>query len=271
MTSTYILIDTTLIGDQNKKPWIKKHRKPSWVAALYVRPAIDVSPILIDIERSIVCNRLDSVMELVNSSFPQLGISFIETELTLAQLQAHLRQFIFILAEDGTELTLRFADCVVLPALSKCLTGEQWSCLVAPFLSWKIHGRDGNLHSLPILKADNALKLPLTVGNEQLASLKDAMAADQLLANLRRLRPGHSSIYSTPKAHACAQRTRDIWVAAGHDEDKDLLLFARDVFATNGQLLYLPVLKEVLAQPDPICRRTDLTRLTNLYLSKVEI
>lgn len=149
MKSTYIFIDTTLIGAPANTPWMKKRRSPSWIAALYSKKAISVSPVLIDIERAQICDRIDVVMSLVNAEQPQLGISFIETELTLAELCSHLKQFIYIKLEDGTDLTLRFADCAVLEPLSTVLTAEQWCAMVHPIISWKIHGRDGKLKSLP--------------------------------------------------------------------------------------------------------------------------
>jgi hypothetical protein len=268
VASIYILIDTALIGHPHNKSWVKKRRKPSWVAALYGRDAIEVSPILIDIERAVVCNRLDAVMELVNAVQPQLGVSFIETELTLTQLQAHLREFIYIKAEDDTELTLRFADCTVLPALSKFLTEGQWSSIVKPFQNWKIHGRDGKLKSLPIFKSDASLTFPLLLSNGQIASLRNAMGADQLLASLRKMRPSQTLYYSTLQAHEYAEQIRQIWLSAGLDEDTELLQFARDVFDTDGRLLRHPGLKTVLGQPDRVLRQKDLSRIAGRNLSQ---
>ncbi|GJI92768.1 DUF4123 domain-containing protein [Duganella hordei] len=267
MASTYILIDTTLIGRPLNKPWIKRCRKPSWVAALYEREAIAVSPILIDIERAVACNRVDAMMELVNAMPLQLGISFIDTDLTLAQLQAHLRQFIYIKTEDDSELTLRFADCTVLPALFTFLTEEQWSSIVAPFHYWKIHGRDGKIKSLPLLKCDASLTPPLSLSEAQIASLRDAMGTDQLLANLWKMRTDQSCNYSTLKSYKYAGQIREMWLAAGHVEDTELLLFARDVFDTDGRLLRQPGLKKVLEQPDPLLRRKDLHRMASNHSS----
>ncbi|WP_332855494.1 DUF4123 domain-containing protein [Duganella sp. S19_KUP01_CR8] len=266
MASTYILIDTTLIGYPKDKPWTRKSRKLSWLATLYERDGIPVSPILIDIERAYICNRLDAVMTLVNALRPQLGISFIETELTLIKLQEHLRQFIYVKTEDNMELTLRFADCAVLAALSVCLTADQWSSIVAPFECWKIHGRDGKLKSLPILKSDASLTAPLLLNDDQIASLKSAMSVDQLLANLRKMRPDQSYDYSTLKSYEYAEQALQIWLSAGHTEDTELLLFTRDVFDSDGRLLLQPSLTKVLEQPDPVLRRKDLHRMAGLHL-----
>jgi len=264
MASTYILIDTTLIGNPTNRPWIKKRRRPSWVVALYGREAISVSPILIDIERAIICNAIDAVMGLVNAARPQLGISFIRTELTLVELQSHLREFIYVRTEDSAELTLRFADCVVLPTLCSVLMKEQWSAIVAPFKSWQIHGRDGKLKSLPIYAADSVARPPLLLSEAQVSSFHDAMRTDQLLANLRKMRPGRPFEYSSLSAFEYANQARQTWLSAGHEEDTELLLFTRDIFDTDGRLLRHVALSEILSQPDPVLRRKDLKRLAGL-------
>lgn len=269
MASTYILIDTTLIGYPENRPWIKKRRKPSWVISLYDREAQAVSPILIDIERGRECNRLDTIMALVNAVQPQLGISFIETELSLHELHAHLLQFIYIKAEDETELTLRFADCAVLSALAETLTAEQWSAFVGPLSSWKIHGRDGRLNALPILRAETKANPPLALSSMQIAKLKEAMATYLLLFNLRKLRPDQSSEYSSLDAYERAQQARKLWLSAGHNEDVDLILFAREVFDSEGRLLLQPGLSKVLEQSDPVVRRKDLHRMASLRSCEV--
>ncbi|MYM36808.1 DUF4123 domain-containing protein [Duganella sp. FT94W] len=268
MAATYILIDTTLIGFPLSMPWTKRRRKPDWMVPLYDREAITVSPVLIDIERAFHCNAIDAVMGLVNAQRPQLGISFIETELTMLELQNHFREFIYIKTEDDAELTLRFADCVVLPALSSVLTAEQWSAMVAPFNGWIIHGRDGLLTSLPILKNEIVPRLPLVLSNDQIALLGRAMKTDQILANLRKMRPGKHADYSTATAFEYAHRAREMWIAAGHDEDTELVLLVRAVFDTDGRLLHHVALDKVLAQTDPVLRRKDLHRIASTYLAE---
>ena len=138
----YILVDTTLIDFPEKKPWVKKNRSPSWITGIYDRDAITASPILIDIERAITCNRIDSMLAIVNSTRPQLGVSFIETDLKLSELRDHLRQFIYIKNDRGEDFTLRFSDCIVISELKKNLTREQWSAISIPFKSWKIRSEE---------------------------------------------------------------------------------------------------------------------------------
>nr|WP_315258889.1 DUF4123 domain-containing protein [uncultured Duganella sp.] len=215
MSSSYILIDTTLIGYPDQKPWTKKHGRPSWVVAMYEQEAIQVSPILVDVDRAWHCDRIDATMALVNAEFPQLGISFIETALSLTELQAHLRQFIYIVTQECIELTLRFADCAVLSALAAFLTDEQWASLVAPFDSWMIHDRDGKLKALPIIKLDRVASVPLSLSDAQISSLTMAFDADQLIANVRKMRPERESEYSNMQAHQYAEQVCQLWRSGG--------------------------------------------------------
>jgi hypothetical protein len=264
MNLPYILIDTTLIGDFDNKPWLKKRRKPSWVASIYGRDAIGVSPILIDIERAVTCNRIETAMELVNAQHPQLGVSFIESERKLKDLCAHLQQFIYILTSAGTTLTLRFADCAVLPALSKVLTDDQWSSLVAPFSSWKIHGRDGKLIELPMSNLAKRSSCPLFLSDEQIMALRNEMGIDWLLANLRHMRPAPPTTYSTLDAYELADQVRRRWRSAGHQDNADLVHFAGGVFDTDGRLLQEAGLQRVLEQTDLVAIRKDLERLVSM-------
>lgn len=264
MHSTYVLIDTTLLGDLQTKPWLQKNRRPSWIAAIYGRYAVDVSPVVVDVERAFQCSRISTLMNIVNARRPQLGVSFIETNLTLEKLVEHLRQFICVLTRGDVELTLRFADGVVLPNLAFILTPQQWSLITAPFISWKVHGRDGKLFSLPILNARGSIRPPLMLTGAQIRALKDSMGADQLLVNLRMYRSAPPSTYLTEEAFAYATQARRIWHVAGHSDDQDLVLFAAGVFDTDGRLLSVPGLEEALARSDRTKIREDLQRMVEL-------
>jgi hypothetical protein len=250
MHSTYILIDTALLGELRNKVWLKKKRRPSWITSIYMRYAVDVSPVVIDIERAIQCSRIAAMMGLVNAQLPQLGVSFIETDLTFEEVVAHLRKFIYVCTESGVELTLRFADSAVLPVLASVLSPEQWALITAPFRSWKIHGRDGKLMTLPIVDQTTSVELPLVLSGAQVIALKDSMGTDQLLVNLRMQRPDFASKYCTFEAYTHAAQTRHMWHAAGHSDDPDLINFASKVFDTEGRLLRLPGLAEILTQTD---------------------
>lgn len=261
MHSTYVLIDTTLLGDPHNKPWLQKNRRPSWISTIYGRYAVDVSPAVVDVERAIQCSRISSLMEMVNSRRPQLGISFIETDLTLENLVKHLRQFICVRTGANVELTLRFADGVVLPTLASVLTPQQWTLMTSPLKSWKVHGRDGGLISLPIGNAVSSIRAPLILTGTQICALKDSMGADQLLVNLRMHRSAPPSTYLTTEAFAFATQARRMWHAAGHSDDQDLVFFAAGIFDTEGRLLRVSGLADVLARSERPKLREALHRI----------
>lgn len=258
---TYILIDVTLLGDLDSKPWLKRNRQPIWIAALYGRDAIEVSPVVVDVEGAIKNDRMDAMMALVNARKPQLGVSFIETTLNLREIVQHLQKFIFILTPEGEELTLRFADCLVLPALATTATPAQWCALVEPFFSWKVHGRDGRLLALPMKSADVVDAPPFVFSGAQLAQLKEAMGIDQLLLNLKNIMPSRTSILAMPKAYELASSAREIWREAGHPDGVELLRFVSLVFETDGRILTAPLLRNFLYQKNHKLLHEDLMRL----------
>lgn len=263
--NSYLLIDTALIDIRAKKPWIKPKKRQTWIAAAYRNGAAHVSPVVIDIAHAIESGHVPEMMELMNAAH-NLCVSFIETELPLEDLLSHLRQFIYVRTDQGKELTLRFADGAVLPALAAVMTAEQWAALTSPLSRWKVHGRDGRLQPLPQPASLILAKCPLTMSDDQIAALKSAMAVDQMLVNLRRMRPGLVSEYATLQAYEFADQARRMWLEAGQVDGTDLLLFARGVFDTGGRLLRVPTLPQALAQADLNLIRIDIQRMmTNQY------
>lgn len=248
MSSAYILFDTVLLGTLSNKPWLKKEKRLSWINSIYGRDAADVSPVVVDIARAIEESRVPMMMEMLNAQHPQLGVSFIESNLSLKELMAHLRKFIYVRTNSGTELTLRFADGAILPALASILTPEQWALITGSFKSWKIHDRDGHLLSLPIGNSNATPKLPLVLSTSQVKELKDSMAPDQLLVDLRIHRNLPANAWNSAIAHRYADQAWCMWKTAGHKADADLIFFAGRVLDTGGSLLRVPGLSEILAQ-----------------------
>lgn len=264
MLASYILVDTTLLGESRGKIWIKKERYPSWIAQIYGRNAMEVSPLIIDIRQAIQASKLAIVMDIINSYRPQLGISFIESNLSIIKITNHLRKFIYVRTSSGKELTLRFADCAVLPALAAILEPPQWAALTQHFKSWKIHDRDGFLISLPTIKNNDTSDLPLLLLDEQISSLRESMAADQLLFNVRMQRSDEKSIYLTSIAHEYAVQSRRVWHEAGNIDDLDLISFVGYVFDTNGTLLCSSNLPSVLAQKNRSEMHSTLKKMINI-------
>ena len=260
LMNSYMLIDTALIDVRAKKPWIKPKTRQAWIAAVYGKGVTHVSPVVIDIAETVKCGRVSEMMELMNAA-QKLCVSFIEAELSMEDLLSHLRQFIHVCTDEGEELTLRFADGAVLPALAAAMAPEQWSAMTFPLKAWKVHGRDGLVQPLPRPTSSTLAKCPLTMNADQIAALKNAMAVDQLLVNLRQMRPGLVSEYATLQAYEFAAQARRMWHAAGQIDGTYLLLFARGVFDTDGRLLRVPTLPQALSQPDLNLVRLDVQRM----------
>lgn len=264
--STYILLDTALMADAESKPWTKSKRRPGWLIPLYDRSAWDVSPVIVDIEAAYKSNRIDLVTTLLNHRQPQVHASFIDTSLAPDALAEHLRQFIYVLDDEGSELTLRIADCIVLPWLQSAMTPEQWAAVHGPILRWGIHGRDGKLSVLPAPTEAVPAVAPLTLNRQQIAMLCDAHEPDQLLANMRAMRPAHRW-GDTPQIEIkLAEDTLRVWTASSQTDRTTLLLLARGVFDTKGGLLRFPALRQILEQRDPAIIQKDIQNAVDSHL-----
>lgn len=256
--STYLLLDTAMMGDVENRPWAKSKRRPDWLIPLYERDAWRVSPVIVDIEAAFKANRIGLVTSLVNCVQPQLHASFIDTELTAAEVAEHLRQFIYIVSEKGEEITLRLADCIVLPWLQSAMTPAQWAAFHGPIINWKCHRRNGTLATLPHPDAVEPSAAPIRLTGNQITSLEEAHEPDQLLSNLQKTRNGHQGGRTPQQAFALAVGTLKAWKTSGQSDSSTLLFFARGVFDTEGKLLRFPTLPQILAQSDLAIMRKDI-------------
>jgi hypothetical protein len=263
--NTLILLDLALIDGAHIASRYSESALPSWIAPVYNEDAYSVTPLLIDVDGARDAGEAESMIALVNARKPQLHASFIDTEFELAELTRHFRQFICIKTEAGDELTLRFADCAVLPVLASYLNSSQWATLTAPMGRWLVHGRDGRLKELSVARpGQQPASTPLVLTDEQIARIKDAMGTDRLLANLRNLRPAEPLGRSSEEAYRWASEARAMWSAAGRADDALLLVLARGIFQTNGRILNLPSLRQMLTNPDPASLRKDLRQLVEM-------
>ncbi|MGW8389353.1 DUF4123 domain-containing protein [Pseudoduganella sp. HUAS MS19] len=249
--STYALMDAALMADAENMLWMKGKRRPRWLVSLYDRPAWRVSPFIVDIDAAYRANRIDSVMELVNFMHPRIHVSFIDTTLSVHELADHLRQFGFITTDSGEELTLRVADCIVLPWLHDAMTPSQWAALHDPILAWRIHSREGKLSVLPAPGDFEPVVPPLNFTKLQLAALDLAHEPYQLMSNLRAMRFGHQWAETPQLEIQLAERTLKVWKDSGTTDSSILLTLALGVFDTKGKLLQLSDLGGLLGRDDP--------------------
>ncbi|WUR12998.1 DUF4123 domain-containing protein [[Empedobacter] haloabium] len=259
--ATYLLIDTALIDPAPRVLcWTNAKRRPTWLVPLYERQALKVSPLLIDFAQAHAAGAMAEVMALANGRRPQLHLSVIHTNLPLQALAEHLRRFIYFVNEQGEELTLRFADCLVLAALATVLTPEQWALFHGPIPLWQVHQRNGVLTQLPPVLATPDAVLPLMLSEQQVTALKDALAVEQLLANLRTMRPGQKFAATPLAEYEMARWSRDLFRSAGHTDNATLMLLARGAFDTRGRILQTPELRRVLALEDIEAVRAGIAR-----------
>ncbi|AVR94274.1 DUF4123 domain-containing protein [Pseudoduganella armeniaca] len=259
--ATYLLIDTALIESPPRVLcWTNAKRRPAWLVPLYERQALVVSPLLIDLGQAHAAGAMAEVMALANGRKPQLHLSIIHTTLPLPALAEHLRRFIYFVNEQGEELTLRFADSLVLAALATVLTPEQWAVLIGPIPSWQVHQRNGVLARLPPALVAPDAALPLVLSEQQVTALKDALAVEQLLANLRTMRPGQKFAATPLAEYEIARWSRDLFRSFGHTDNATLMLLARGAFDTRGRILQTPELRRVLALGDIEAVREGIAR-----------
>jgi hypothetical protein len=255
----YLLVDNGLLhGTSSHYAETQEFPRPDWLVPIYTDKAMAVSPLLIDIGAAYDAGQLDRMMELANARKPALQASLIETALTLAELAQHFRRLTFIVAPDGKQYTLRFADCVVLGALASILAPKQWSAVTEPTSRWCVHGRDGSIFSLqPALSDQEPGIFPLRFSARQIEDLTEALEPDHVLANVKAMR--HGALPGNALQHyewTCAARS--MWKADDNRNDRLLTAFVDATLATKGEILGRSEVMDILAQRDSSLFRKQL-------------
>lgn len=242
----YLLIDNGLLQEVSAGyAEADAKRRPIWLAPVYAERALEVSPLLLDVEAAYEAGDIEQVMGYLNARRPALHASIIETGLTLGELVRHLRRFIFIVDPDGKQFTLRYADCAVLAPLSSVLTPAQWAAMSGPMTYWAIHDRSGSIVELPPTGPDRA-PTPFCLDSKQLALLDEASEPDHSIAKAKMLRHGGDFPGTVVEQHAWARAARDIWQAVGNINPLFLTLLTEAALITRGGILKRNEVREFL-------------------------
>lgn len=255
---TYILADSALAGGAAK--YLRfTDEFPAWAIPLYNGKAALQSPLVLDVQRAWDDGAIDQLMALVNALQPALHVSVIDTLLSPDELAQHLRRFIFITTEENKQLTLRFADCAVLPELAAVLTPAQYAALARPVLRWRVHQRDGQLGALaPTEKEIIPASTPLALTDQQIASVYERMAPYQVLAQLKQNWPGRELPGSAAEQYQWASDTRKAWQDAGNSNEEAMVVLAEAVLASSGQLLEHRLWRKFVGTTDTVQLQTFL-------------
>jgi hypothetical protein len=248
----YLLIDNGLLhGKSSHYAETQESPRPDWLEPIYTDKALAVSPLLIDIGAAYEADQLDRMMALANACKPALHTSLIETTLTLEELARHLRRLIFVVAPDGKQYTLRFADCVVLGALCSVLAPEQWGAVTEPMFRWRVHDRNDSTSSLPPASSDHESgTFPLRLSATQIDALTEALEPDHVLANVKAMRHGAALPGNALQQYERICAARSIWMANDNRNDKLLTAFVEATLTTEGEILGRPEVKSLLFERD---------------------
>ncbi|MGF6273333.1 hypothetical protein ABIB38_001691 [Massilia sp. UYP11] len=246
--SVYLLIDNGLLHDLSAGyAHADAKSRPIWLAPVYAQRALEVSPLLIDVEAAYEAGDIEKVMGYVSACKPALHTSIIESELKLGELVHHLRHFIFIVDPNGKQFTLRYADCAVLATLSSVLTPAQWGAMRGPIARWAVHDRSGSIIHLPLIESDARAPTPFCLDWEQLAMLDEASEPDHLIAKAKMMRHGANFPGNTVEQHAWARGALEVWRAAGNSNPLFLTFLTEAVLTTQGGILNRSEVRECLA------------------------
>ena len=247
----YLLIDNGLLHDVSASyAETDAKSRPVWLEPIYAERALEVSPLLIDVEAAYEAGEIERVMGYVSACKPALHASIIESELNLGDLVHHLRRFIFIVDPNGKQFTLRYADCAVLAPLSALLKSAQWGAMRGPIARWAVQDRSGSTIQLPSAESEVRAPTPLILDWEQLGALDEASEPDHFIAKAKMMRHGGDFPGSAVEQHAWARGAREVWRAVGNSNLLFLTLLTEAALATRGGILNREETRDCLALVD---------------------
>jgi hypothetical protein len=225
----------------------QKNRCTGWLEPIYKDRALEVSPLLVDIEAAYSAGALDQVMSYLNARTPALHVSIIEASLDLEEMAQHLRRFIFILDSEGKQFTLRYADCAVLVPLSSVLNAAQWKTITEPIVRWRAHDRAGRVINLPSANTDEYVATPLRLDQRQFAALYEASEPDHFIQKVQMMLHGAALPGDPAERYAWALAARQLWQFLNNSSSLFLLFLTEASLLTRGKVLNRPEIKKLLS------------------------
>jgi hypothetical protein len=260
--NVYLLIDNGLLQEASTSYVETDPRsRPEWLSPIYPERALEVSPILIDLDAAYEAGALDQVMGYVNALIPALHVSIIETGLSFAQLSQHLRRFVFILDPTGKQFTLRYADCAILAPLSSVLTDSQWANMRGPIARWRVHNRSGDVFQLRPVEMVADGPTPLCLDRDQIAALDEVSEPDHCIAKVKMMLHGTPLRGTAEEHHVWATAARQAWRASLNSNSLFLLFLTEAVLVSQGKVLHMDKTQNYLLLNDANTFRSKLREL----------
>jgi hypothetical protein len=261
--NSYLLIDNGLLQAASAGyAETDSQSRPAWLVPIYMERALEVSPLLIDVDAAYEAGDLDQVMGYVNALVPALHVSIIETALPLVDMAQHLRRFVFILDPDGKQLTLRYADCAILTPLSSVLAEAQWATMRRSIARWCVHDRSGHVMELRPAPVIEEVLTPLRFDRDQIAALDEASEPDHFIAKIKMTHHGAEFPGTAEEQHSWASEARQAWRASTNSSQLYLLFLTEAAVLSRGKVLRRPEVSRYLLMDDINAFKRNLQELS---------
>jgi hypothetical protein len=154
------------------------------------------SPVLIDLAQAQAGNVkfIDRLLRCCNGT-PML--SFLYTDVSLAELSAHLKEILMVKTADEQAFFLRYTDVRILPEFFSVLTLQQRRAFLGATHQWLMVNHRDELIALTEPITDQAvMDYPLSLDEKQYVQLMDRTAPYAIVAQLEELSARFSTAFS---------------------------------------------------------------------------
>lgn len=210
---------------------------------------IDIAPLVVAIE---------AAHPAISAAITRLGegkpaVSYIETELELADICSHFGQFHLVKVEpEGREMLMRWYDTRILPEWDHCLTPAQKALFYQGISGWQYYDRNGRLECLHLDNTQDVLPIfpPMVLDAVQYEHLLRSSTPDALIAELKRILPDEMRSIKKSSLYPFIKRHFGVALEAGVTGFFDQIQFMLMVLYSSGEFLNLPQVQQRLAESD---------------------
>lgn len=209
---------------------------------------IDIAPLVVAIE---------AAHPAISAAITRLGegkpaVSYIETELELADICSHFGQFHLVkIATESREMLMRWYDTRILPEWDRCLSFAQKAIFYQDISRWQYFDRNGHLEYLHLENTQVELPAfpPLVLNAVQYAHLLKSSTPDALIAELKRIIPDEMRGINKSSIHPFISKHFEVALKAGITEFFDQVQFMLMALYSSGEFLELPQVQKRLDRP----------------------
>lgn len=169
---------------------------------------------------------------------PNHYLSLLDSDTSQSTVENHLQQLRIMVGPNGARYFFRFADTRALITVYESVSADARRALIGPITEWHYWSRSGAKNSLCTMTALASATLPLALTPASMRKIIQASRPDQLMSEIREIRPDTLEPLSGSEAHEIAKSVCNYLRTHRISENSARLAIGIVTFKTKGRVLH---------------------------------